>query len=264
MKTWMSKAEVSEYLGGVPESKIQELMSKGFPYHEKFEILLFNREEVDNWMKEPEPAADEKVLSYRGKPIMSYTLTASRILCGEKPWHQIGKFVKAAAEIAGRRHRDFVTRDDLIETGKNFNDYLRVCCQLGLFKKRDAGGRRKAYMLTPFAKLIAADPEQKNAQKAILNSINEIVTREDEYQSDQGERHAVFLLWYYLKLKERGVTPTEVHFRRQAENNYFPLIRLQFTTGLYRYLFNSNNIDEIDFITGWDSILKEQRTHNQW
>jgi len=196
--------------------------------------------------------------------LMSYTLTASRILCGEKPWHQIGKFVKAAAEIAGRRHRDFVTRDDLIETGKNFNDYLRVCCQLGLFKKRDAGGRRKAYMLTPFAKLIAADPEQKNAQKAILNSINEIVTREDEYQSDQGERHAVFLLWYYLKLKERGVTPTEVHFRRQAENNYFPLIRLQFTTGLYRYLFNSNNIDEIDFITGWDSILKEQRTHNQW
>lgn len=69
------------------------------------------------------------------------------------------------------------------------------------------------------------------------------------------EHHAMFLLWYLLKLKENGVKPSESHFKKGGEINSFPMIRLKFTKGLCQFLFGGNQEHESKFLCKWEHML---------
>ena len=116
MKVWLNIQEVSDYLGA-QQSIISGLVSKNkIPFSKKYEILCFNREEIDQWMRTPEendatPGCDETPdLLYKDLLLKEKPLAASMILGGQKQWARIEDFIKESAKIALQKKKDFLCR----------------------------------------------------------------------------------------------------------------------------------------------------------
>ena len=69
---------------------------------------------------------------YRGKPILEYMLTCSRVLIGKTPLERLQGFIRDACSLLDESGKDFLLRKDFEHLISNFNDYLRLSCQLGL------------------------------------------------------------------------------------------------------------------------------------
>jgi len=279
MKIWMTISDLSEYLQ-LPESKIRSFVKKGqIPFHDNHGFLRFHRNEIDEWMKTPTSieipqiakegevekgmAASEgeknmiHEISYRGRTMNDYVLTATIIFIGVKAWKRIPDFIaktiRGVNETKIREHgRDYLYREEMKPFIGNFNDYLRVCCQLGLIDNKQGRGRKKYYYPTEYAERINQEPDR--CQEIILESILNLVSKKLETFPD--ERHSLFLLWYLLTLKEKGIEPSEKHFKldKDKTNNYFPLIRLNFTKSLCEYLFADRNKEQ-QFLQQWKKLI---------
>lgn len=264
MNTIMNINEVSSHLA-VSEDAIRSLVSEHkIPHYNRYGILSFVKEEIDRWRVETEekPANPDQTgpeLFYRNKAIKKYTLTASKVMCGNKPWTQIGELIKNAVEIAdANKDRDYLDREEFQQAiGQNYNDYLRVCCQLGIISKAPGEGKRKRYYMTEFARSIAEENNTAKVKENIKRAILDTVRRGKEEDPVEGERHAILLLWYYLTLKKQGTNPLRFHFKKDSnEDSNFPAIRFQFVTGLCRFLFNNNEAEENAFIDEWSALFQ--------
>jgi hypothetical protein len=69
------------------------------------------------------------------------------------------------------------------------------------------------------------------------------------------ERHALFLLWYYMKLRSSGEKPSESHFNKGAETTAYPSIRLNFAKGFCEFLFSRDRLKEREFLEKWERRL---------
>lgn len=257
----MTIKALSEYLQ-IPQSRIRSLVKqKGIPFHDHHGFLRFHRPEIDEWMKTPvrEDTEDTDTQGqgflYRGKPIKSYRLTASKILMTETAWNRLPEFIKKTVEKINEIDRNYLLRKEFAPIIDNYNDYLRVSCQLGLIEKEKGDGREKHYYPTDYAEEIyAAEEDLEEIRGIILRSILHIV--ENKMELKPYERHAILLLWYFLKIGEKRIQPEEKHFRKDGkrENNFYPHIRLAFTKSLYGFLLNNKNI-KTDFLTEWKQFL---------
>lgn len=257
MKTWLTVKDLSEYLS-IAESKIQNLVrQKGIPFYSHHGFLRFNREEIDSWMMHPSNADSEKIkseitMNYRNRPIKDYVLTATKILIGKTPFERLPVFIRIAVQKSREEGRDYLYRNEFSLLTNNYNDYLRVCCQLGLIDKEQDEGRRKRYNITPYAIRIY---EGENEKQIILESILNIVRHQMETIPD--ERHAVILLWYFITLKANGITPAIEHFVKSDKEraNSFPQIRLSFSKSLCEFLFTNDEVREREFLDRWNKNL---------
>jgi hypothetical protein len=127
---------------------------------------------------------------------------------------------------------------------------LRLSCQLGLIDNVREG-RYSHYFPTEFALKIYDEVDEGAIKEIIKESILDIVKRGKE--TIPQERHAVFLLWYLLKIKDLGEEPEEYHFNK-GENNFFPRIRLNFAKGLCDFLFGKDEEKEKEFLRKWDEL----------
>jgi hypothetical protein len=215
-------------------------------------------------MKEPS-LPDEDVVEnqeshkffYRGKSIKDYMLTASLVLIGELPWTRLPGFIKKAVENVEGSNRDYLYHEELDVIG-NFNDYLRIVCQLGLIENRKEDERKKHYYPTEYAIRINTENDIDKIRQIILDSVLNIVKQKLETTPE--ERHAILLLWYFLKLREKGIRPEEYHFRLEKDKsgNYYPKIRLAFTSNLSYFLFGGDKDKEQKFLSVWDKLLNER------
>ena len=252
MKEWMTIKDLSEYLQ-ISEKEITTLVrNKSIPSYNNHGFLRFKKNEIDEWMMTP---AEKKIevstmrndFEYRGKSIEEYVLTASVIFLSSTAWLKLPEFIIHALNILNLiEGRDYLYRDEFKPLDSNFNDYLRVGCQLGLIENRKEEERKKHYYFTDFSKKLyeAATIEEK--RKIIQDSILDIVSKNRE--SLLGEKHAIYLLWYYLSLKKEGIDPKESHFRKELEGaDQFPQIRLNFSKKFSEFLFDGNEMREISF-----------------
>lgn len=279
MKTWMTITDLSHYLQ-IPQSKIRSFIkNKQIPFHDNHGFLRFNQQEIDEWMKMPTSGVatsskdDKKTqgiksleergnmlqqISYRGKPMDDYILTATIIFISLSAWTHIADFIvktiKAISETKIREHgRIYLYREEFKPFVNNFNDYLRVCCQLGLIDNKQGKGKIKYYYPTEYAKKISQEPNR--IQEIILDNILNLVRK--QLETSPHERHSILLLWYLLMLKERGIELDEKHFKLDKDkvNNYFPLIRLNFAKSLCEFLFNNDRIKEQNFLQEWKRFV---------
>jgi excisionase family DNA binding protein len=274
MKTWLTLKDLSDYLQ-ISENKIRYLIKhKQIPYHDNHGFLRFERHEIDEWMKEPVSVKKEiigqvpdktNVFLYRDKPIKRFTLTANKILIGNAPWNRLPGFIKSFVERTKeiKIHddgREFLQRKEFAIFSNNFNDYLRVCCQLGLIDKRKGIGKQKEYYPTESALTIYSAENIGEIQPIILKSILEIVKKKWEAVPD--ERHSIFLLWLILSLKEKVIEPGVQHFVKDDTElkNYCPLIRLNFSKSLCQFLFHNDSKKEQLFLHEWNKLIDSKRT----
>lgn len=266
---WMTVRDLSDYLQ-VSEHKIRFLIKhKQIPFHNNHGFLRFKQEEIDAWMKRsPEKTREDLIISdgseeflYRGKPIKHYKLAASKILIGEKSWNRFPKFLNDVSEImnAIKLHdngREYMHRKEFAVLVNNFNDYLRLSCQLGLIERIKGTGREKQYYPTQYAERIHFSENMEEFNTVILDCILDIVKKKLETIPD--ERHAIFLLWYILKLKQRGIRPTVNHFIKieNERKNYYPLIRFNFSKSFCIFLFNNDNKKEQQFLNTWEKLIE--------
>lgn len=263
MKEWMKISDLSEYLQ-VPESRIRYLVKQErIPFHDSHGFIRFYRQEIDKWMKQPtrnqeevqEATTKQKGFLYRGNPITQYTLTATIILIGETPWSRLPKFVGKAVNKIANIDRDYLYHEEFNPFLSNFNDYLRVSCQLGLIENKKEDERKKHYYPTKYAQKIAAAKNNGEIRQIILDSI--LYHVRNNLETKPNEKHSILLLWYFLKLREKGIEPEESHFRlsKDKRNNYFPQIRLGFIKSLCYFLFKGNEDKEEEFISKWNKLL---------
>lgn len=257
MKTWLTIKDLCEYLS-IDENKVHNLMKqKAIPFYESHGLIRFHREEIDNWMRNPSYGNNDKnksesSMKYRNKPINDYLLTASKILVGRKAFERISEFIKGAVKMAHEKGREYLYREEFSTLTNNYNDYLRVCCQLGLIEKESETNKKKNYYLTSYAKRIFNGEDDR---AVILESILDIVRNNKETIPD--ERHAILLLWYYLALKTNGIVPAIEHFRKDSSEliSYYPQIRLNFAKSFCEYLFDNDEKKEKDFFDKWNQYL---------
>ncbi|HXW69815.1 MAG TPA: helix-turn-helix domain-containing protein [Dissulfurispiraceae bacterium] len=271
MIEWMKIKDLSEYLQ-IPESRIRSLINhNGIPFHNSHGFLRFNREEIDDWMKTPLPKekmtsdtleaekeGDEEKYIYRGRPIKDYMLTATKILTVEPAWLRLPDFIKKSITEIEKRRRDYLYREEFKPFLPNFDDYLRVSCQLGLVQnvgKEEKDERIKRYYASNYAKFISTESYIWNIKRIILESILYIVETRQETRPD--EKHAILLLWFILKIKISGAEPRELHFKKITDkpNNYFPNIRLMFAKSLCLFLFDGDTEKERNFLSKWEQIM---------
>jgi excisionase family DNA binding protein len=266
MKDWMTIKDLSEYLQ-IPESKIRLFIKhKQIPFHDNLGFLRFHREEVDEWMKTPteEPIMNftnhEDYFDYRGNPIKSFKLTASKIIQGKTPLLRLPGFIKETVkEVNSLKQRgigrSFLYRKEFTHFVTNFDDYLRISCQLGLIENKKGVGKEKEYYPTKYAYSIYNAEEPGQIKKIIQDSIIDIVTRRMEAIPE--EKHAIFLLWYILKIKERGDKPEDHHFQKDKDkkNGYFPSIRRSFAVSLCNFLFDNDRGQEQKFLDRWNQSI---------
>jgi len=280
MKTWMTISDLSEYLQ-IPESKIRSFTrNKRIPFHDNRGFLRFHRPEIDEWMKSPlqdvslerggdggdEDDADDtrdamnmiREITYRGISMNDYTLTASIIFISVRAWKRVPDFIektiRAIHETQHREHgRNYLYREEFKPFINNYNDYLRVCCQLGLIDSKPGNGKRKFYYPTEYAEQMSEQPNR--AKEIILESIRNIVG--NKWETIPDERHSVLLLWYLLSLREQGIETDEKYFKldKDKTNNYYPQIRFGFTSSLWEYLFDSNRTKEREFLVEWQNLI---------
>ena len=264
----MTVRDVSDYLQ-ISEHKIRFLIKhKQIPFHNNHGFLRFKQEEIDTWMKRPaeETRGNIKISDgseeflYRGKPIKRYKLAASKILIGEKSWNRFPKFI---SDVSERMHaikihdngREYMHRKEFAVLVNNFNDYLRLSCQLGFIERIKGTGREKQYSPTKCAERIQLSEYMEEFNTIILDCILNIVKRKLETSPD--ERHAVLLLWFILKLKQQGIQPTVNHFIKddKERKNYYPLIRFNFSKSFCAFLFKNDDKKEQHFLNTWEKLI---------
>ncbi|MHB8137979.1 MAG: helix-turn-helix domain-containing protein [Smithellaceae bacterium] len=269
MREWMTIKDLSDYLQ-IPESRIRFLIKQNrIPFYDEHGFLRFNRQEIDCWMKTPSPShkmesealESEKeafMCIYRGKPIKDYKMTASRILLVESAWKSLPDFINKAVEETKNLKRDFLLRDEFKSFLPNFNDYLRISCQLGLIEnvgKEEQDERIKHYYVSSYAQLIHAENDIEKIKRIVLDSILNIIKTHKETKPD--EKHAIFLLWLFLKITCSGETPEEGHFRKTTDkkDSYYPSIRLGFAKSLCSFLLSGDKDEEREFLAVWESTI---------
>jgi len=267
MKIWMTIKDLSHYLQ-ISENKIRFLMKQEqIPFHNNHGFLRFNLHEIDDWMKilrvkENEVGTPQAidVFQYRGKPVKDYSLTATKIFFGKKPWERIPKFIRDCVERVNEikvhdNSRDFLYRREFSILMNNFNDYLKISFQLGLIEKIKGGKKEKHYYPTIYAERIYATQNSEETKKIILDCILDIVSK--HLETVPSERHSIVLLWHILTIKEHGIDPAEKHFRKDASElkSYSPLIRLNFSKSLCAFLFDEEREKEQQFYHQWKRIL---------
>ena len=271
-----------EYLQ-VPESWIRsKIKLNAIPFHNSHGILRFNRQEVDDWMKVPSShravqsrsvemedegrndrmSADGQMVAdlypYRQKPIKEYILTATKILSGRSPWMRLPDFIKKTVNKMKEHDRDYLYRKEFSSFLPNFNDYLRVSCQLGLIDKvgnEEQDERIKRYHPTYYAKQISTEDDIERVRKIIADSVLHIVRTNREAIPD--ERHAILLLWLFLKINNSGTEPQQYHFKKETDKlkGYFPRIRLSFAESLSHFLFAGDAVKEREFLSKWEQLM---------
>jgi excisionase family DNA binding protein len=267
MKEWMTLKDISDYLQ-LPERNIYLFIKrKQIPFHDNHGFLRFSKEEIDEWMRKPveKQVADtdthEDYFNYRGRPIKSYMLTASIVFLGKNPWERLPGFIKKTVqEVNSLKQRGidrgFLRRNEFTHLARNFNDYVRISCHLGLIENRKGIGREKEYYPTEHAYRICNAEDPRQVKKIIQDSIIDIVTKRIE--TIPVERHSIFLLWYVLKIKERGDTPEDNYFQKGGDerSNYYPSIRRAFAVSLCDFLFDSNRSEEQKFLDRWKQLIQ--------
>lgn len=269
MREWMTIKDLSGYLQ-IPVSRVRSLINQErIPFYDKHGFLRFNRQEIDDWMKTTSPnqemksglietKEDEQMYSYREKPIKDYKLTASRILLVESAWIKLPDFMKKTVNEIKKQGRDYLYREEFKSFLPNFNDYLRISCQIGLIEnvgKKEQDERIKRYYVSSHAQLRYAEDEMENIKRIVLDSILNIVKIHKETKPD--EKHAIFLLWLFLKLTRSGETPQEGHFRKKTDklHSYYPRIRLGFAKSLCYFLLSGDSEKERQFLTQWEKAM---------
>jgi excisionase family DNA binding protein len=252
----MNLKDLSDYLQ-VPETKIKRLMDDNqIPFHDTLGTPRFFREEIDAWIKagaskEKDRADEGQLFFYRGKPILDYKLTCSRVLIGRTPLERLPRFIRDACSAVDKSENDFLFRKEFEPLIKNFNDYLRLSCQLGLINNVRVG-KISEYYLTDYARQVRDAEKIEGVRAAIRDSVWDIVKNGKETLPQ--ERHAVFLIWYLLKLKSEGIEPTEKHFDKGSEKNFYPKIRLDYTKGLCEYIFGGDTAEEARYFDQWNKL----------
>jgi len=256
MKEWMTIEDLSDYLQ-VPDTKIRHFIKqRQIPYHDKLGTPRFFKSEIDEWMRSDmdegqEIANGEDPFIYRGRSIKTYGLTVSKILSGKAAWNRLPDFIKKTVSTFNEAEQSYLNRKDFESFMKNFNDYLRVCCQLGLIDNIKEG--RIAHLTpTEYSQKIYGESDIEVIKQIILDSVLDIVKRGKE--TIPQERHAIFLLWYLLKIREKGLEPGESHFNK-GERNSHPTIRLNFSISLCDFLFGKDRGKEQEFLKEWDQYL---------
>ncbi len=258
MKDWMTIDDLSDYLQ-ITQTKIHNLIKKErIPFHDKLGSPRFFKTDIDNWMRTPMSIdkldkGQEVSFNYRDKPIKEYVLTATKILVGQTAWNRLPGFIKDSVSMCKKIDRAFLYRKEFEPIINNFNDYLRVTCWLGLIDNRPGLKREKHYFPTEFSEKIYLVDSIEEIKTNILDSIIYIVKRNME--TIPLERHAILLLWYLLKIKEKGLKPDESHFDKGGEDNFFPAIRLNFTISFCDFLFGKDRKKERMFLERWDKHL---------
>jgi hypothetical protein len=239
------------------------------PFHNNHGFLRFNLNEIDAWMKTSwvKEGEDKQrttqaidVFHYRGKPVKNYSLTSTKIFIGKKPWNRLPKFIRDCVERVNEikvhdNSRDFLYRREFSILMNNFNDYLKVSFQLGLIEKIKGGRKEKHYYPTIYAERIYATQDSEETKKIILDCILDIVSKNLEMVPN--ERHSIMLLWHILTIKEQGIEPAEIHFRKDSSElkSYSPLIRLNFSKSLCAFLFDNEREKEHKFYNKWKGIV---------
>lgn len=201
MKDWMTIKDLSEYLE-LSESKIRFLIKqKSIPFSNRLGESRFNKTEIDKWMKGEvstkmehlqETSDEETNFLYRGKPIKENTLAASIVLIGETPLKRLPEFIKHAIGKVKKMGRAYLYHEEFEPFLNNFNDYLRISCQLGLINNLKEEERKKHYYPTEFAERIYLEIDDIKIKQIILESIINIVRENIEFQPDK--KHTVLLL----------------------------------------------------------------------
>lgn len=261
MRDWMTISDLSEYLQ-IPENRIRFFIKhKKIPFYDGHGFLRFDKKEIDDWMKSPneEVVLDsnntEYQVIYRGKPIKKFTLTASMVLVGETPWNRLPEFIKKTVVKVKEIKRDYLYHEEFIPFLNNYNDYLRISCQLGLIENRKEFERKKHYYPTDYSHKIYLEENTEKIKRLIRDSILNIVRKNIETEPD--EKHSILLLWYFLKIKEKGLEPEEHHFKisKDKPNNHYPSIRLGFSESLCDFLFSNDRETEQKFLKEWDKHI---------
>ena len=257
MREWMRVEDLSEYLQ-IPEKKIRHLIKQGqIPYHDKLGMPRFFKQAIDEWMmtdisKTEEPPEEDNQYIYRGRPIKSLMLTANKVLIGPTALNRLSGFIKkVVALMKEKENRNFLLRNEFEPLVNNFNDYLRLSCQLGLIDNVREG-RYVHYFPTEYAQKINDEVDEGTIKEIIKECILDIIKKGKE--TIPQERHAVFLLWYLLKIMDKGEDPVEYHFNK-GENTFFPKIRLNFTKSLCNFLFEKDREKEKEFLRKWDQYI---------
>ena len=259
MEPWMTTEDLSNYLQ-IPHSKIRHLIKQSkIPFHDKLGYPRFFKPEIDEWMRTPtdnvQPADDTGAsFIYRDKSIKEYMLTASKILIGPTARNRLPDFIKKTVIMAKEVDRPFLYRKEFEPLMNNFNDYLRLSCQLGLIDNRKEEEREKHYYPTEYSQRFPSVDNHVDIKISIHESILDLVRRNME--TIPLERHAIFLLWYLLKIREKGLEPDESHFDQGGESNFYPKIRLNFVISFCDFLFEKNRSREQSFLETWDQYLK--------
>lgn len=259
MKEWMTIDDLTDYLQ-VSQTKIRHLIKQGqIPFHSKLGSPRFFKPEIDDWMMtetngNEESSNKEQDFKYRGTAIKEYMLTASKILIGQTALNRWPEFIKKAVAASKKSNRSFLYRKEFQPLIQNFNDYLRLSCQVGLIDNRKEEEREKHYYPTEYAERIYLEKDAEKIKEIILESILDLVRR--KLETIPQERHAIFLLWYLLKLREKGLDPQESHFDKGGEANFFPRIRLNFSLSLCDFLFGGDRTKEQEFLERWEKHVK--------
>ena len=255
MKEWMTIEDLSDYLQ-VPQTKIRHLIKQNkIPFHDKLGSPRFFKPEIDDWMRVPVDVVQtanntEESFIYRGKPIKEYTLTASKILVGPAAWDRLTDFIRKTVTKVNENDRPFLYRKEFEPILKNYNDYLRISCQIGLIDNRKEEEREKHYYPTEYSQKIYSTENSEDIKSVILECILDIVKHKME--TLPLERHAILLLWYILKIKEKGLEPEEAHFNLGGETNFYPTIRMNFAISFCDFLFEKDRSQEQSFLDNWD------------
>ncbi len=258
MREWMTIDDLSVYLQ-IPQTKIRFLIKQNkIPFHDKFGSPRFFKPEIDDWMRTPMSIdlpknKQAESFIYRDKPIKEYVLTATKILSVETAWSRLPGFIKDTVNKCQEIDRSFLYRKEFEPLINNFNDYLRVSCWIGLIDNRPGLKREKHYYPTEFSEKVYHSENIENIKIIMLDSILHIVKHNME--TTPQERHAIFLLWYLLKIKGKRLKPDESHFNKGGEDNSFPIIRLNFTISLCDFLFEKDRSKEEEFLESWEKYL---------
>jgi predicted DNA-binding transcriptional regulator AlpA len=255
-REWMTIKDVSDYLQ-VPESTINHLIKdKQIPNHSKLGVPRFFKLEIDAWMQS-DLAINQEISKagnqyhYRGKPILEYKLSASKVLGAKTAIKRLSGFIQKVCELFDEKPKTYFLRQDFSPLMNNYNDYLGLSCQLGLIDNIRSG-RMTHYNLTEFAWQISNESGSESEREVIKKCILDIVKRGRETIPQQ--RHCIFLLWYYLKLKIEGIEVSEEYFNKGLELGKYPTIRYNYAKSLCDFLFDENLTEEKHYLLMWDKI----------